>query len=168
MRVTLALCALSVHASWTRKLQKRGGAARACKEEPSLTSVAKAFDGDECARILALFEEAKDEVDRRDAMGISRRNRWLPRDKWKQMMWVVERMLKRLPELPQMDAAAFLERHVEFVLLHEFREGDFFDWHVDSKPDDGKMRTQNVNVWCCHPQMISRAARSKSGRRTLH
>ena len=62
------------------------------------------------------------------------------------MRWVVERMLKRLPSLPQMDAAAFLERHVEFVLLHEFREGDFFDWHVDSKPDDGKMRTQNVNV----------------------
>ena len=79
-------------------------------------------------------------------MGISRRNRWLPRDKWYLFKWVVERMLKRLPELPQMDAEQFLERHVEFILLHEFREGDFFDWHVDSKPDDGKMRTQNVNV----------------------
>ena len=147
MRAAILLaCAVSASASWTRKIQKRGGAARACQEEPSLTSVAKAFDGDECARILALFEEAKEEVDRRDAMGISRRNRWLPRDKWDSMRWVVERMLKRLPALPQMDAEQFLERHVEFVLLHEFREGDFFDWHVDSKPDDGKMRTQNVNV----------------------
>ncbi len=144
--VTLALCALTARASWTRKIQKRGGAARACQEEPSLTSVPRAFDGDECARILALFEEATEEVDRRDAMGISRRNRWLPRDKWDSMRWVVARMLKRLPSLPQMDAEQFLERHVEFVLLHEFREGDFFDWHVDSKPDDGKMRTQNVNV----------------------
>ena len=80
--VTLALCALTARASWTRKIQKRGGAARACQEEPSLTSVPRAFDGDECARILALFEEATEEVDRRDAMGISRRNRWLPRDKW--------------------------------------------------------------------------------------
>ena len=79
-------------------------------------------------------------------MGISRRNRWLPRDKWDSVRWVIARILKRLPELPQMDAEQFLERHVEFVLLHEFREGDFFDWHVDSKPDDGKMRTQNVNV----------------------
>ena len=69
--VTLALCALSVHASWTRKIQKRGGAARACQEEPSLTSVPRAFDGDECARILALFDEANEEVDRRDAMGLS-------------------------------------------------------------------------------------------------
>ena len=43
----------------------------------------KAFDSDECARILALFEEAK-EADRRDAMGISRRNRCLLRDKWNQ------------------------------------------------------------------------------------
>ena len=147
MRAAILLaCAVSASASWTRKIKKRGGAARACKEEPSLTSVPKAFDRDECARILALFEEANEEVDRRDAMGISRRNRWLPRDKWPLFNWVVERMLKRLPELPQMDAELFLERHVEFVLLHEFREGDFFDWHVDSKPDDGKMRTQNVNV----------------------
>ena len=147
MRAAILLaCAVSASASWTRKIQKRGGAARACQEEPSLTSVAKAFDGDECARILALFEEAKEEVDRRDAMGISRRNRWLPRDKWDSVRWVIARILKRLPELPQMDAEQFLARHVEFVLLHEFREGDFFDWHVDSKPDDGKMRTQNVNV----------------------
>ena len=91
--VTLTLCAVAANGSWTRKLQKRGGAARACQEEPSLTSVPRAFDGDECARILALFEEAKEEVDRRDAMGISRRNRWLPRDKWDSMRWVVERML---------------------------------------------------------------------------
>jgi len=59
--VTLALCAVA-RASWTRKIQKRGGATRACQEEPSLTSVPRAFDGDECARILALFDEAKEEV----------------------------------------------------------------------------------------------------------
>ena len=119
MRAAILLaCAVSASASWTRKLQKRGGAARACQEEPSLTSVPRAFDGDECARILALFEEAKEEVDRRDAMGISRRNRWLPRDKWDSVRWVVERILKRLPELPQMDAEQFLERHVELSLIH--------------------------------------------------
>ena len=36
----------------------------------------------------------------------------------------------------------------EFTLMHEFtREHNFFGWHVDSSPGDGKPpRTLNVNV----------------------
>lgn len=151
MRAALALaCAFTARASWTRKTRARGGAAaRACHEEPALASVSKAFSTDECARILALFDDATEEVDRRDALGISRRNRWLAKDviNSKKFRWVAERILTRLPGVtPAADATAFLQSHVEFVLLHEFREGDFFDWHVDAKPDDGKARTTNINV----------------------
>lgn len=35
---------------------------------------------------------------------------------------------------------------VDFVLMHEFHAGDFFDWHVDTKPNDGTGRTVNINV----------------------
>jgi len=31
--------------------------------------------------------------------------------------------------------------HVEFDLMHEFTEGYFFDFHVDTKPNDGTFRT---------------------------
>lgn len=41
---------------------------------------------------------------------------------------------------------------VDFVLMHEFKGADFFDWHVDTKPGDGTGRTVNVNV------MLSNAA----------
>ena len=71
--------------------------------------------------------------------------------------WIVERVLARLPAtdarwgFSATDAAEFLEKHVDFVLLHEFRDGDFFDWHVDAHPDDGTGRTLNVNVVLSDP-----------------
>lgn len=39
-------------------------------------------------------------------------------------------------------------KNIEFVLLHEFQgdKGDFFDWHIDTKPGDGTGRTVNINV----------------------
>ena len=131
----------------------------ACDDAPPLVSFAGAFTAAECERIEKLFEARADvEVDERPAFGISRRNRWLPRSSWGDFAWVVERVLERRPasdaawqlEAP-VDADAFLEKHVEFVLMHEFREGAFFDWHVDAHPDDSKRRTMNVNVALTDP-----------------
>lgn len=40
---------------------------------------------------------------------------------------------------------SFVSR-IDFILLHEFDESGFFDWHVDTKPGDGTHRTDNINV----------------------
>ena len=41
-----------------------------------------------------------------------------------------------------------------FTLLHEFDEAhDRFDWHVDTKPNDGKARTTNLNVMLSEPRV---------------
>ncbi len=44
--------------------------------------------------------------------------------------------------------AESLSRNLDFVLMHEFKgaEGDFFDWHIDTKPGDRTDRTVNINV----------------------
>ena len=40
------------------------------------------------------------------------------------------------------------------TLLHEFDEAhDRFDWHVDTKPNDGKARTTNLNVMLSEPRV---------------
>uniref|UniRef100_A0A7S4EXB5 Prolyl 4-hydroxylase alpha subunit Fe(2+) 2OG dioxygenase domain-containing protein n=1 Tax=Chrysotila carterae TaxID=13221 RepID=A0A7S4EXB5_CHRCT len=44
-------------------------------------------------------------------------------------------------------SASEFHASVEFTLMHEFRPSfDRFDWHVDTKPNDGKWRTFNVNI----------------------
>jgi hypothetical protein len=35
---------------------------------------------------------------------------------------------------------------IDFILMHEFDQSGFFDWHVDTKPKDGTGRTDNINV----------------------
>eukprot|EP00316_Scyphosphaera_apsteinii_P001246 CAMPEP_0119306848 /NCGR_PEP_ID=MMETSP1333-20130426/7509_1 /TAXON_ID=418940 /ORGANISM="Scyphosphaera apsteinii, Strain RCC1455" /LENGTH=308 /DNA_ID=CAMNT_0007310267 /DNA_START=235 /DNA_END=1161 /DNA_ORIENTATION=+ len=41
---------------------------------------------------------------------------------------------------------------VDFNLLHEFTTGRHFDWHVDTKPNDGSGRTWNINVMLSAPR----------------
>lgn len=35
---------------------------------------------------------------------------------------------------------------VDFILMHQFEAGDFFDWHTDTSPKDGTARTVNINI----------------------
>ena len=69
--------------------------------------------------------------------------------------WIYTRVLEKARKAPvrspwgfDVDAlnAMKFRDHVEFDLLHEFVDGYFFDFHVDTKPNDGTMRTVNVNV----------------------
>ena len=69
--------------------------------------------------------------------------------------WIYTRVLEKARKAPvrspwgfDVDAlnAMKFRDHVEFDLLHEFVDGYFFDFHVDTKPNDGTMRTVNINV----------------------
>jgi len=57
--------------------------------------------------------------------------------------WILERI--RSLFAPNDTIEAFKEG-IDFILLHEFDESGFFDWHVDTKPNDGTGRTDNINV----------------------
>ena len=64
--------------------------------------------------------------------------------------WVYERLLL---------VGAATKENVAFTLLHEFDEAhDRFDWHVDTKPNDGKSRTTNLNVMLSEPRVDFEAA----------
>lgn len=84
--------------------------------------------------------------------------------------WIFDRIVKCLAEVSDEDqngnvldarlwgfdpktlrSASDFAAVVDFVLLHEFNDGDFFDWHVDTKPNDGTGRTVNVNVMLSDP-----------------
>jgi len=59
-----------------------------------------------------------------------------------------------------MDGIETFSELIDFTLLHEFRHDSghhHFDWHVDTKPGDGKGRTINVNV------MLSQSGRHFTG-----
>lgn len=112
--------------------------------EGTLRSVERAFSGEECRRIEALFESTCDvEVDARPDHGILRRNYWLKtkaQESPPELEWVLGRVGEVLNE------RGLTSANLEFALMHEFLRGEFFDWHVDTKPADGTGRTVNVNV----------------------
>ena len=115
------------------------------------------FTAAECQTIVNMFLESKREPDVRSIenlpgmpsdYGVARVNRW---DEDGRMLrsgrldWVYERLL------PLVGAR---RRDVAFTLLHEFDEAhDRFDWHVDTKPNDGKSRTTNLNVMLSEPRV---------------
>ena len=117
-----------------------------------VASVAGAFSAAECEAIEKIFENEPVEVDQRENEGISRRNYWLKREPERQLRWVLERIAAALPQRHASGFGFTAEEKrndrltLEFALMHEFLPGDFFDWHVDTKPGDGTMRTTNVNV----------------------
>ena len=57
--------------------------------------------------------------------------------------WVYVRVLEALPALGPLSD---LRERIQFTLLHEFREGEHFAWHVDTLPGDGSGRSWSVNV----------------------
>lgn len=125
----LSLVAASASAAWS-----------SCKTDDALVSIRSAFSEAECDSIENLFESrCSVERDERPSHGISRRNFWLKKKDEpipEELDWVLSRVRSRLS----------LDDHLEFALMHEFAPGQFFDWHVDTKPGDGTGRTTNVNV----------------------
>ena len=115
------------------------------------------FTAAECQTIVNMFLESKREPDVRSienlpgmssSYGVARVNRW---DEDQRMLrsgqldWVYERLLPLV---------AATKDSVAFTLLHEFDEAhDRFDWHVDTKPNDGKSRTTNLNVMLSEPRV---------------
>ena len=117
------------------------------------------FTAAECQRIVDMFlESAAREADVRNienlpgmksSYGVARVNRWDEDGRMLrsgQLDWVYERLL------PLVGAAT--KENVAFTLLHEFDKAhDRFDWHVDTKPNDGKSRTTNLNVMLSEPRV---------------
>ncbi|KAJ8601644.1 hypothetical protein CTAYLR_009828 [Chrysophaeum taylorii] len=99
----------------------------------------RAFSEAECDAIEKLFfERCSVEVDERPYEGISRRNYWFKTkdmDTPEELGWILDRVASKVGKVD-----------LEFALMHEFGPGNFFDWHVDTKPGDGTERTLNVNV----------------------
>ncbi|KAJ1455916.1 hypothetical protein M885DRAFT_518793 [Pelagophyceae sp. CCMP2097] len=158
----LLLRAASVGARWPRGPGgvARGGGAFADGEGTYLQSFPAAFTPEECARIEELFLRREVEVDERIGEGVSRVNRWVKSPLPGEFDWILRRVLEHLPPsnafwgfsktFADADVKTF-EQHVDFALMHEFGAGRFFDWHVDTKPDDETDRTLNVNVVLSKP-----------------
>lgn len=121
--------------------------------------VRSAFTPAECSSIVSLLKLRPREQDVRVDKSVSRVNYFDaspgrlspgPYD------WIYERVLAHFPKTPSPPpAAAAFPPLVDFVLLHEFAGSPaapgFFDWHVDTSPNDGTGRTVNVNVMLSGP-----------------
>ena len=117
------------------------------------------FTQTECEAIVQLFSLAEAEHDERmvpmlpnmdGGFAVSRINRFLPATD-SRFDWIYERLLGVLPALQEDDMHSFRSQ-VAFNLLHEFHgTSNTFDWHADTKPGDGKERTNNLNVMLSAP-----------------
>lgn len=124
----------------------------------------RAFSPGECERIVAQLESAAvPDRDVRVHASVSRTNYWDHAPASGRYDWIYQRLLTLLnPVASRRDLWGFdlallasspsaFAKHVDFVLVHEFKSGDFFDWHVDTKPGDGTGRTVNINVMLSPP-----------------
>jgi hypothetical protein len=128
-----------------------------------------AFSREECERIVAHFEaRSPAERDVRVHAGVSRTNHFdkAPAESGGVYDWIFARILALLGDHPTtpseralwgfdpraLRSASELVDSVDFVLLHEFHANDFFDTHVDTKPEDGTGRTVNINVMLSPPE----------------
>ena len=106
-----------------------------------------AFTAAECDAIAQLFLEssATAEIDERTSEGVNRVNRW-DTDNRLRDSGRLDGVYARVASSLGVDLD--VKGMTEFTLMHEFtREHNFFGWHVDSSPGDGKPpRTLNVNV----------------------
>lgn len=107
----------------------------------------KTFTPSECRSIIQLMKQLPVEKDHRVDKSVKRTNYFdkgaaitSPDSKYR---WIFERILPLYSPGESMES--FVAR-IDFILLHEFDESDFFDWHVDTKPKDGTNRTDNINV----------------------
>lgn len=129
-----------------------------------------AFTADECDSIVALLKQQRAEKDHRPDESISRTNYWEKSDARIAdgdgvscpYEWIYDRVVEHVRDEDEDGDAAVvwgckvtdapaLSRHLDFVLMHEFRGSDFFDWHVDTTPGDRTGRTVNINVMLSDP-----------------
>ncbi|KAG8468754.1 hypothetical protein KFE25_013837 [Diacronema lutheri] len=155
-------------ATFAVALASAPSAATAPAQTDGLLLLPSAFSRAECGRIIAqLTRDAQPERDVRVHASVSRTNHWGRAPASGEYDWIFARLLALLPEPQRRElwgfelgtpgarlVRAFAER-VDFVLLHEFGPGDFFDWHVDTKPNDRTARTVNVNVMLSPPSDFS-------------
>ena len=94
---------------------------------------------------LFLQSSATAEIDERTSEGVNRVNRW-DTDNRLRDSGRLDGVYARVASSLGVDLD--VKGMTEFTLMHEFtREHNFFGWHVDSSPGDGKPpRTLNVNV----------------------
>ncbi len=132
------------------------------------------FSAEECARIVQLFGGMPAERDVRSnpllpqmpgsGFTVERINRFDTDDELLragELGWIHQRIIDAAgstlaPLLPAEGActasASRFGACVDFHLLHEFAPPTgHFDWHVDSKPGDGRDRTWNINVMLSSP-----------------
>uniref|UniRef100_A0A7S2UMX0 Fe2OG dioxygenase domain-containing protein n=1 Tax=Attheya septentrionalis TaxID=420275 RepID=A0A7S2UMX0_9STRA len=106
----------------------------------------RAFTNPETQAIVTLMKSLPKQVDNRNEQSVSRINYFetqpekISAEKYK---WILERIQSLYS--PTEPIQEFCKR-IDFLLLHEFQAGGFFDWHVDTKPGDGTCRTDNINV----------------------
>mmetsp|Transcript_16600 Transcript_16600/g.55348 ORF Transcript_16600/g.55348 Transcript_16600/m.55348 type:complete len:367 (-) Transcript_16600:33-1133(-) len=119
----------------------------------------KVFTPEECESIIELFKErCKVDEDHRNDKGVRRINRIDAENKLmkeSKLDWIYERVINASKTSKLMLPWGFnvtettseqFRNHVEFNLLHEFKAGYFFDFHIDTKPNDGTSRTININI----------------------
>ena len=126
---------------------------------------ASVFSKEECNKIIALFRQMELEQDERanpllplmqGEFSVSRSNRY---DDGSLHAEVEQFILPRLLQSHELNqtftartppgttaSAKSLARYIDFTLLHEFLPGGHFDWHVDTKPNDERGRTVNLNI----------------------
>jgi hypothetical protein len=107
----------------------------------------KAFTPLECQSIVEQMKQLPVEIDHRVDKSVRRTNYFdkgtavtCPDSKYG---WILRRILSLYSPSESMES--FCGR-IDFILMHEFDQSGFFDWHVDTKPNDGTDRTDNINV----------------------
>jgi hypothetical protein len=117
------------------------------KNKGSVQFHPKAFTPSECQSIVEQMKQLPVEIDHRVDKSVKRTNYF---DKGTAVTspestygWILQRILGLYS--PNESMESFCGR-IDFILMHEFDESGFFDWHVDTKPNDGTDRTDNINV----------------------
>lgn len=105
----------------------------------------KAFTPSETQEIVKQMKTLPADFDDRVDKSVKRTNYFAqgPAVASPEYEWILERI--RALYAPD-DTLETFRQGIDFILMHEFDESGFFDWHVDTKPNDGTGRTDNINV----------------------
>ena len=99
-----------------------------------LTFSSKLFTRSESNRIVTLFKSTLTPIpDIRPSLGVNRTNYHAADPCSPDYKFILTKL--------NLDP-----KNIEFILLHQFNSGGFFDWHVDCSINDNTRRTTNVNV----------------------
>lgn len=126
------------------------GASSCLPENPAVQYHPKAFTPAESEAIIQIMKQLPVQFDDRVDKSVKRTNYFdqgasvtASDSKYK---WIFERILPLYaPDHDNMSMELFVAS-MDFILLHEFEGGGFFDWHVDVQPGDNTGRTNNINV----------------------